>query len=351
MVTLTDLSAFLGLSKTQVSRALNGYPDVNEATRQRVIKAARELGYRPNALAQKLRRGRSGIVGLVLPERSAQHEANILNEMLLGLAIEFRRRDTLVVLNVMPEGGTTVEAYERLTNDGRLDGFIVLNPSADLPGIRYLQQAGMPVVVHGRHQTDVDYPYVDIDNFAAGRMMAEHLIALGHRDISLVEGPPGVFYADERQRGIEHALAAVGASLRPDRIVRGLMTERLGEMAAYQFHPDRSDHPSAVIAGNRVVARGLIRALTTAGLTVPGDVSVVAHDDDLVGYPASSFRPSLTGTHSPFAAAYDLLAEHLNKAIAKTDGKPAQAIIDPNFVEGESTAPPSPPSSDKDRTS
>lgn len=337
MVTISDLSKFVGLSKTQVSRALNGYSDVNEATRQRVIDAALEIGYRPNALAQKLRRGRSGIVGLVLQENSAQEEANILNEMLMGLAIEFRRRDTLVVLNVMPKGSTTIEAYDRLANDGRLDGFIVLNPNTDLSGIRFLQRAALPLIVHGRHSTEVDYPYVDIDNFAAGRMMAQHLTALGHRDVSLVEGPVGMFYADERQRGVEQALAEVGATLRPERIVRGVMTELLGELAAQQFH-NQTDRPSAIIAGNRVVAAGLVRALEASGLSIPGDVSVVAHDDDLVRYPAAAFTPALTGTHSPFPIAYDLLAEHLNKAISKAVDKPAQVIVQPDFVDGASTA-------------
>lgn len=338
MVTISDLSKFLGLSKTQVSRALNGYSDVNEATRQRVIEGAREIGYRPNALAQKLRRGRSGIVGLVLPEKSAQQEANILNEMLLGLAIEFRRRDTLVVLNVMPQGGTMIEAYERLTNDGRMDGFIILNPNVDKAEIAYLQKAGMPLVVHGRHVADADYPYVDIDNFAAGRMMAEHLIDLGHRDISMVEGPAGMFFADERQRGVEHALAKVGASLRPDRVIRGEMTELLGEVAAQQFQPTATDRPTAIIAGNRVVATGLVRGLEAAGLSIPGDVSVVAHDDDLVRYPAGSFNPRLSGTRSSFSTAYDLLADFLDKAITKADQTSIQIIIQPDFVEGRSTA-------------
>lgn len=337
MVTISDLSRHVGLSKTQVSRALNGYADVNERTRQRIVEAAREIGYRPNALAQKLRRGRSGIVGLVLPEKSAQQEANILNEMLLGLAMEFRRRDNLVVLNVMPEGSTTVEAYERLSNDGRLDGFVVLNPAADLAGIEFLKQAGMPLVVHGRHRTEVDYPYVDIDNCAAGRMMAEHLTDLGHRDIAFIEGPVGMFYADERLRGVEQAMGAVDAVLGPERIVRGMMTEFLGETAAHQFLSDPTRRPTAIIAGNRVVATGLVRAIETMGLSIPDDISVVAHDDDLVRYPAGSFVPRLTGSYSAFTTAYDLLSDFLNKAIAKADWKSIQTIIEPEFVNGAST--------------
>lgn len=346
MVTISDLSRVLGLSKTQVSRALNGFPDVSEITRKRVIETAREIGYRPNVLAQKLRRGRSGIVGLVLAEGSAQQEANILNEMLLGLAVEFKRRDTLVVLNVMPKGGTTVEAYERLTNDGRLDGFVVLNPNLDLPGIEFLQRSGMPVVVHGRHATEVSYPYVDIDNHRVGEMMAGHLIELGHHKLAFVEGPVGMFYADERFRGLEECAADAGISLRPDWIVRGEMTEFLGETAAQQFLSDPADRPTAIIAGNRVVATGLVRGIEAMGLAIPGDISIVAHDDQLVRYPADVFTPRLAGTLSPFSTAYDLLSDFLDRIIDKSPQDLPQMIVDPIFVQGDSTARPGSPDRD-----
>lgn len=95
--------------------------------------------------------------------------------MLFGLAVEFRRRETLVVLNVMPRDGTTVAAYWRPSVDGHLDGFVVLNPADGQLGIEYLQRLALLLVVHGRHKADVDYAFVDIDNFAAGKMMTEHL--------------------------------------------------------------------------------------------------------------------------------------------------------------------------------
>ena len=117
-MTLKDIGQRLGLSPSQVSRALGGYPDVSEQTRQRVEEVVQQMGYRPNPNARRLRMGRSGIVGLVVPENSEQEESNILLEILLGLAQEFWKRDVLVVLNVMPRATSSTQSYTRLFRQG-----------------------------------------------------------------------------------------------------------------------------------------------------------------------------------------------------------------------------------------
>lgn len=338
MVKLNDLSRYLGLSKTQVSRALNGYSDVSAETRSRVEAAARELGYRPNPLARKLRSGRSGIVGLVLSEGSEQEEANILVEILLGLAVAFRSRDMLVVLNVMPIDCPVAEAYARLSREGRLDGFVVLNPGVEAEGIGYLEEARVPFVTHGRHADAARYPYVDIDNRGAGHMMGAHLAALGHRDIAVIDGPAGLHFARERELGVRLALGEHGVELRANRISHGLMTETFGAMATRRLMADPSSRPTAIVAGNFVVAAGIVGALGELGLSIPGDVSVMAHDDDLSLYPAPRFSPLLTGSRCPFPAAYDLLADHLDRAIAGADPASLQSVMTPTFTNGGSTA-------------
>lgn len=340
MVKLTDLSRYLGLSKTQVSRALNGYPDVSAETRRRVEAAAHELGYRPNALARKLRTGRSGIVGLVLSEGSEQEESSILVEILLGLAVAFRRRDMLVVLNVMPVDRPLSEAYARLSQEGRLDGFVVLNPGIEAEGIGYLMEAGVPFVTHGRHADEAEYPYVDIDNRGAGRMMGAHLAALGHRDIAVIDGPAGLHFARERTLGVRLALGEHRIEPRAGRIAHGLLTETFGAMTTRRMMADPASRPTAIVAGNFVVAAGVVRALSELGLSIPGDVSVVAHDDDLSLYPATRFSPALTGSRSPFPAAYDLLADHLDRAIRGADAASLRSVMTPTFTEGGSTAAP-----------
>ncbi|MFO1138000.1 MAG: LacI family DNA-binding transcriptional regulator [Paracoccus sp. (in: a-proteobacteria)] len=193
MVTLKDIGQRLGISPAQVSRALGGYSDVSEQTRLRVEEAARLLGYRPNPNALRLRSGRSGVVGLVVPENSEQEESNILLEILLGLAVEFWKRDVLVVLNVMPRAAPSTESYTRLFRQGAVDGFVVVNPSADPGALAFLTQQNIPFVTHGRAGVAPDHAYVDLDNRAVGRSVAVRLAGLGHRDIAPSTAPRTAF--------------------------------------------------------------------------------------------------------------------------------------------------------------
>lgn len=335
MVTLKDLSRRLGLSVPQISRALGGYSDVSDATRKRVADAARELGYRPNPNALRLKTGKSGIVGLVVPEASEQEESNILVEILLGLAVEFWQRDILVVLNVMPRAGTTVESYQRLANEGQLDGFVVLNPSFDPAGAEYLLEQRVPFVTHGRSVANPNHPFVDLDNFAVGERMASRLVALGHRDIALIDGPVESFSAMERLNGI---VGATGVPPQDDLVCRGIMTEHFGEMSARTLMT-RPHPPTAIIVGNMVLAAGVLRGFNDLGLSVPAEVSILVHDDVLARYPRSIFPLDLGGTRSPFSQAWTAIADILVRAIDGEEVSTLRALLSPTFVEGRSAAP------------
>ncbi|MFV0360988.1 LacI family DNA-binding transcriptional regulator [Tropicimonas sp.] len=339
MVTLKDISQRLGLSVTQVSRALGGHSDVSDTTRARVEEAAQQLGYRPNPAALKLRTGRTGIVGLVVPEHSEQEESNILLEILLGLAVEFWKRGMLVVLNVMPNAGSTAESYTRLFRQGSVDGFVVINPNADPAGLRYLMQEGIPFVSHGRTTPRPDYSYVDLDNRAVGELMATHLTGLGHTDIAFIDGPAGSFSADERLAGLTAALCRHGSEPQPALTCRGIMTEQFGEAATRHLFSNPACPPSALVVGNMVLATGVMRTLGQLGLSVPGDVSVVAHDDVLARYPRRTLTPELSGTRSAFAEAWGHIADLLTMAVDGRDPAALQVLVSPVFVEGRSTAP------------
>lgn len=338
MVTLKDIGRQLGLSPTQVSRALGGYPDVSEQTRERVEQAVRTLGYRPNPNARRLRTGRSGIVGLVVPESSEQEESNILLEILLGLAVEFWKRDILVVLNVMPLAAPSREAYTRLFRQGAVDGFVVVNPSVDPEALEFLAQNGIPFVTHGRAQAQAAHPFVDLDNRAVGRMMAARLTDLGHRRIAFIDGPDNSFSATERLVGLTEVLATHGLTPSADFQHRGMMTEHFGETATLQLFDDPDRAPSAIMVGNLVLATGLMRALQRLGLSVPGDVSVMAHDDVLGRYPRTGLVPDLSGTASAFGDAWYDIAAFLSGAMDGQAPDGLQKLIVPQDVVGASVA-------------
>lgn len=340
MVTLKDIGNRLGLSPTQVSRALGGYPDVSDQTRQRVEDAVRQLGYRPNPTALRLRSGRSGIVGLVVPENSEQEESNILLEILLGLAVEFWKRDTLVVLNVMPKAAPSTKSYTRLFRQGAVDGFVVVNPSADPGALAFLAQENIPFVTHGRVAAGAGHAFVDLDNSAVGTAMAARLADLGHRDIAFIDGPEDSFSAEERLAGMTAALAARALRPRGDLICRGMMTEHFGEAAVQSLFQGPGRAPTAIMVGNLVLATGVMRALQRLGLSVPGDVSVMAHDDVLARYPRSGLSPDLSGTSSPFTEAWGDIAGFLADAIDGQSPAGLQKLIAPVEVAGASVAPP-----------
>ena len=340
MVTLKDIGQRLGISPAQVSRALGGYSDVSEQTRLRVEEAARLLGYRPNPNALRLRSGRSGVVGLVVPENSEQEESNILLEILLGLAVEFWKRDVLVVLNVMPRAAPSTESYTRLFRQGAVDGFVVVNPSADPGALAFLTQQNIPFVTHGRAGVAPDHAYVDLDNRAVGRSMAVRLAGLGHRDIAFIDGPEDSFSAEERLAGLSEVLAARGQAPRADLIRRGMMTEQFGEGAVLGLFADPARAPTAIMVGNLVLATGVLRGLHRLGLSVPGDVSVMAHDDVLARYPRAGLAPDLSGTASAFTDAWGEIAGFLGAAIDGQAPGGLQKLIAPREIAGASVGPP-----------
>lgn len=337
MATLKDISRHLGISVTQVSRALNGHADVSKATREKVAEAARELGYSANISARKLKSGRSGIVAMVVPARSEQADTDILMEIVIGLSAEFSRRGMQFVLHVMSEGEDEVETYRRLWNAGTLDGFVLSDPRRDDARIGFLEGQGAPFIVHGRDGASVPYAFVDIDNRAIGETLAGCLLALGHRRIALIDGRGDMPFSIARHAGVEAALAAQGGHLDPALVHQGPMTVEAGATAAERLLAGTP--PTGIVAGNLMLARGVMRVLAARGIDVPGDMSLVAHDDVIARYPAEAFDPPIARTRSPLRDAWGPLADGLAAAIAGRPLSEQQILLPVEFVEGASLGP------------
>lgn len=344
MTTLKDLSRHLGLSVTQVSRALNGHSDVSEATRLRVEKAAKKLKYMPNVSARRLVSGRSGMVGFVERSYPGIARDTILLETVTGLSSRFSERGMQFVLHLSPDtdggdGRDMVPVYERLAIGGGLDGFVLTNPRRDDPRIRSLQQLGVPFVVHGRGDLDPPYPFVDIDNLGLARQLTEHLIGHGHRRIALINADEAFAFAAFRTRGYREALAAAGLPAPPKLVRQGRMTDALGMIATAQIFAARDQLPTAIICSNMLITKGVFSALEALGLSVPKDVSVVAHDDAVADVHPENFYPPLTVTRSPLSLSWDPLAETLVRAIEGTETDGLQTFLPIEFREGGSVGP------------
>jgi len=178
LATLKEISTELGLSVTTVSRALNGFPEVNKATREKVQEAASKLGYRPNRVAQRLVTGRSGMVGMIVKIKPDMSADQTFFEILTGLTAALAERETDLVLAV-DQDEDPVLSYKKLLERDILDGFILNAPVLDDPRVNYLTEQGIPFVLHGQDRPDPGYPTYGIDNAEVSQTAVKLLSQLG----------------------------------------------------------------------------------------------------------------------------------------------------------------------------
>ncbi|WP_176556168.1 LacI family DNA-binding transcriptional regulator [Rubellimicrobium rubrum] len=323
MTTLRDLSQRLGLSVTQVSRALNNHADVSAETRERVQAVARKLGYQPNLSARRLATGRSGMLGLVLPDIPQEPEDGMFVQIVGGLSQRLARLGRQFVLHIADPQDDIVEVYRRLIGGGAIDGFVLLEPEIRDRRVAFLRQAGVPFVIHGRVEDPEDYPYYDIDNRSVAQQLTGHLVAAGHRRIAFLNGPKTRTYAVSRRQGYRMALAEAGIEEERDLHRFGPMSEAQGLLAGVSLFGEGGPRPTAVVCGNTRLAKGLLQALQAIGLSVPAGVSVVVHDDQLPGLKSEAMDPPLTATCSPLAESWPHLARIL---VAAVDGAQLSAL-------------------------
>ncbi|AJE46904.1 LacI family DNA-binding transcriptional regulator [Celeribacter indicus] len=337
---LKELSEFLGLSQTTVSRALNGYPEVAEATRERVMKAARQHHYTPNPRARSLATGRSHAVGHILP-LSAEHEMlnPVFTDFLAGAAEVYARESYDMLLSLVPDRDEA-GSYRRIAARGSVDGVIVHGPTVDDPRIGLLREIGMPFVVHGRSggAGETEYCWVDINNARAFERATRLLLELGHRRIGLLNGLETMDFAHERRTGYRKALRDAGIAEDPALCRASEMTEGYGFAAATDLLA-LADPPTALLASSILIGFGARRALDAAGLRIGRDVSLVVHDDELSYLRNGKVEPIFTATRSSVRQAGRICAELLLGQIAVPALPPQHVLLEAELIIGDTTGP------------
>ena len=319
MATLKDVARASGLSITQTSRALNDHSDVNEMTRKRVKAVARSMNYQANISARKLVTGRSGMVALVVSQSVDLPQNGLFIEGVAGLSTQFSGRGMQFVLHVADPDEPIIDVYQRLIGNGMLDGFGLFSPRDNDPRASFLREQGIPFVVHGRIWPDADHAYFDIDNEGILYQITRHLIGLGHRRIAFINGALGHGFATARMRGYERALAEAGLEVDSALARHGEMSEARGLVTTVEMFRIDGLRPTAVVCSDVRLAKGVYTALEALGLSIPGDVSVIAHDDHLPQLRASAFFPALSVTKAPLRDSWEPLVDCLNGLL---DGAP-----------------------------
>jgi LacI family transcriptional regulator len=336
---LKELATKLGLSPTTVSRALNGYPEVNEATRERVMAAAKRHNYHPNTRAIRLATGRAMAVGHVIPIASRHEIVNpVFADFIAGAGETYSRNDYDMVLSVVPDESEE-DAYRGLKSKGNVDGVIVHAPRLNDFRINLLREINMPFVVHGRATgTEGSYCWLDVNNRRAFQRATEFLLDLGHRRIGLVNGLEFMDFAIRRRTGYTDAMVARGISLDPDLMASDEMTEFSGYRAAKAML-DLANPPTAFLASSMISGMGVRRAIGERGLEMGRDISVIIHDDDLSYMKNGDDLPIFTATRSSVREAGRLAAEMLLQIIEQPETAPQQRLLEAELIIGQSTGP------------
>jgi LacI family transcriptional regulator len=293
--TRNDVARLAGTSPAVVSYVLNDGPrPVSAATRERVLAAVAELGYRPNRVARALRAKRTRALGLIAPDASNPFFAA------LARAIEdaaYADGYTLLVGNSAddPEREAT---YVRTFADHQVDGMAWVHASHSTESIELLRSAGTPVVLVDRALSGTEADSIVVDNESGARVGTRHLIEHGHARIGCLAGPPELAVAVERHRGWEAALHEAGLEAEVQFTVRSEFDRAGGYHAAALLLQSQRRRPTAIFASTDAQAIGALRAAAEAGLRIPDDLAIVSFD----GTPEAAFTlPGLTTVEQPVA--------------------------------------------------
>jgi LacI family transcriptional regulator len=228
-VTLQDIADRLGVSVATVSRALAGYPDVAATTRQRVLQAAEEMGYRPNIIARMLQKQRTDTIGFIIPTHGPRFSDPYFSELLTGIGNAAAERDyDVLVSTCSPDTPAEAQAYERFVQGHRVDGMLVVRTRKQDARITYLLEQDFPFVAFGRSRVEGGFCYLDVNGAVGLREVTRHLINLGHRRIAIILPPENLMFTYYRWLGFEEAMAEADLPIEEALVEYGELTERSG---------------------------------------------------------------------------------------------------------------------------
>ena len=339
MTTLRQLAEHLGLSPATVSRALNGFPEVGERTRRRVLEGAEELHYRPNMHAKRLATGRSGLVGMIFRAPSERGVDPHVMDFLSSLSLAFADSEIDLVVHIAPPAAQ-MHHHQRIASRGQVDGMLISAPEPDDPRIELLARRNIPFVVHGRGEDSPDYAYYDIDNDGAFAAATRLLVQLGHKRVAMLNGPFPMGYALQRERAYRRVMGESGLPIPPRFVANSEMHEESGfSQAAAMLAEPVGQRPTAFLCSSTLQALGIMRAASEIGLVVGRDVSIIAHDDVLPDLLAENFAPPLTVTRLPIRDAGPILAQMMVARMAGTPVRDLQRTDKVDLIVRGSTGP------------
>lgn len=323
--TIRDVARKLNLSITTVSRALDGYDDVAEQTRQLVIQTAREMDYVPNRAARQLRLQKAETMGFIIPSISKRFDEAFFTEFIAGLGEELSTRNfDLLVSNAMTDDGER-NLYHRWVNSHKVDGFILNRVHRHDWRVNYLSQEEIPFVALGKSHDGVDYPCIRIEGADSYLSLVQHVQENGFSRLAFVGGPSDLIDHIERLQWFKSALKKCGLQADPTNVVSTDMSST-GGYEATRTLLGSSDPPDAIFCAGDEIAFGALHAAHEQGLSIGTDIAVVGFDGV---QDAKHSEPPLTTLDIPVFDIARQLVDMLLKTIAD------EVVESPVFIKPE----------------
>jgi LacI family transcriptional regulator len=297
-LTILDIARLAGVSKATVSRVLNQKPDVDPATRERILRIMEEQGFVPSIAASGLAGGRSRLLGALVPALTWP----LVPELMRGVGEVVGSTSYEIILYSITDVNhekDRSDVIDRIVGTHLVAGLIAVFPGASVKHLAELHSRDFPVVLIDDQEIPPEgTPWVSIDNRVGACEATRHLIHLGHRRIAHIQGPLKYQVSHDRYQGYCDALNEAGISLDPALVLEGDFMPQTGSTCANAFFElPAEQHPTAIFAGSDYMAYGAISAAQQRGLRVPEDIAVVGFDDN----PTSAhMEPALTTVQQPF---------------------------------------------------
>jgi LacI family transcriptional regulator, repressor for deo operon, udp, cdd, tsx, nupC, and nupG len=325
--TINDVARAAGVSKGAVSFALNDRPGVARDTRERILAVAREMGWTPSPRARALSVSRALAVGMVIARTPETLRADpFFPSFIAGLESVLSERGHALLLQVARDHDGERATYQRLADEGRVDGVFLTDLYVDDPRPQLLAELGLPALVVGPAVADEFWPSLGVDDGPGITAAVEHLVGLGHEQIAHVSGPADMVHGRSRAQAWSHALTAAG--LPPGPCVEADFSAEAGARATRELL-ESEEPPTAIVYANDLMAMAGMSLALARGVAVPGDLSVTGYDDTEI---SAHLQPSLTTVSTDVtewgrAAANGLLEVIEHRPLSKVDLEPPRLVV------------------------
>jgi DNA-binding LacI/PurR family transcriptional regulator len=334
MATIKDVAKKAGVTIGTVSRVLNNKRWVSEECRTKVLASIKELRYKPQAHARRLRQKHSQICGVIAPHHTSVFHSPFFTEIMEGLEAVAAENHYRLLLHPLTETARAQLSYRTLLGDGSVDGMFVLNAWSTDVSVRELAEANVPfILINGKVSGHEDLPYVGFDNRGGIKIAIDHLVKLGHERIGIINGRMTTTNALERFQAFQENLSEHHLQFEKEWVADGDFEEEGGYEAAKKILK-AVRRPSAILCASDLMAMGAVRALKENDLLVPEQISIVGFDNM---EEAAYHEPALTTVaFSPYDMG-KLAAQKMFQIIAGEELAARATTLQAKLIEREST--------------